>query len=242
MKRPRSVSAQRQNHDKQLSERLEKRLAGYALAAGATGVAALSLAPAAQADIIYTPANIPIPFINYNYTLTPIYLNADGIADLSFGASVYRSGRINAWSLNVSAGPGNGVMTGPLGGGYWIGAGGKFDARDLMADDFQMASYGGGQSHHAGPWFTRGTEKGFLGVEFPIDGQTHFGWVGFTAGYESGTVTGYAYESIAGQSIEAGETDASPEPGTLSLLALGSLGLGFWRRRKAASRPQQALK
>ena len=49
-----------------------------------------------------------------------------------------------------------------------------------------------------------------------------------------GVVTGYAYDTIANQPIAAGQT-STPEPGTLGLLALGSLGLGFWRRKTRAS-------
>jgi hypothetical protein len=50
-------------------------------------------------------------------------------------------------------------------------------------------------------------------------------------------LTGYAYDTVAGQSILAGQT-GTPEPGTLGLLALGSQGLGFWRRRKAVGSQQ----
>jgi len=53
-------------------------------------------------------------------------------------------------------------------------------------------------------------------------------------------LTGYAYDTVAGQSLTAGQGQA-PEPGTVGLLALGSLGLGFWRRRKAVSSGQQAV-
>jgi hypothetical protein len=46
----------------------------------------------------------------------------------------------------------------------------------------------------------------------------------------------YAYDTVANQSIFAGQTTAStPEPGTLGLLALGSLGFGFWRKRKTGT-------
>ena len=43
-------------------------------------------------------------------------------------------------------------------------------------------------------------------------------------------LTGYAYDTVADQAVTAGEGQ-TPKPGTLDLLALGSLGLGFWRRR-----------
>jgi hypothetical protein len=56
-----------------------------------------------------------------------------------------------------------------------------------------------------------------------------FGCIDFTA-----TLVNYAYNTVPDQPILFGQTSSpAPEPGTLGLLALGSLGLGFWRRRKA---------
>ena len=48
-------------------------------------------------------------------------------------------------------------------------------------------------------------------------------------------LTGYAHDTVARLSIDAGHTSATPEPGTLGLLTLGSLGLGFWRRKTVGS-------
>jgi len=45
------------------------------------------------------------------------------------------------------------------------------------------------------------------------------------------TLGGFAYDTVAEEPIVAGQ-GLTPEPGTLGLLALGSLGLGLWRRKK----------
>jgi hypothetical protein len=69
----------------------------------------------------------------------------------------------------------------------------------------------------------------------------------------SGTLTGYAYETIPGKGIVAGQTEGmddrnierpdaalttpvpdSLQPTTLGALAMGALGLSIWRREDSA--------
>ncbi|MEM1445580.1 MAG: PEP-CTERM sorting domain-containing protein [Planctomycetota bacterium] len=73
---------------------------------------------------------------------------------------------------------------------------------------------------------------GFLGLSFPISGATHFGWVRVDVDNAASafTIVDWAYESVAGEGINAGEV---PEPGSLALLAAGAAGL-IARRRKTA--------
>jgi hypothetical protein len=64
----------------------------------------------------------------------------------------------------------------------------------------------------------------------------HFGWVRMTlnSAGSPGTLVDYAWENVAGASIQAG---AVPEPSTVALLgmmAAGAIGLRAWRKRKAA--------
>jgi hypothetical protein len=83
----------------------------------------------------------------------------------------------------------------------------------------------------------------YLGLQFYMDGQAHYGWAEVSlSDYTEpggagvyGEITAYAYDTVANQGISAGQTSDTPEPGTLGLLALGSVGLGFWRKRKAVS-------
>ncbi len=102
-----------------------------------------------------------------------------------------------------------------------------------------------------GPWnedtYT-GTPSGFIGAKFQIDATTHFGWIAVEVdnAMESGTITGYAYESNPNTPIGAGhlpppshdviaEMSSSgviPEPTHLGLLALGAAGVAALRRRK----------
>ncbi len=72
----------------------------------------------------------------------------------------------------------------------------------------------------------------YLGVEFGINGGTHYGWIRmstwFLEGVNGGIIEEWAYNSVAGQPILAGQV---PEPGTVVLLAAGA-GLLCWQFRR----------
>jgi len=60
-----------------------------------------------------------------------------------------------------------------------------------------------------GPWVN--VQNRYLGVEVPIDGVTHYGWIRLSSTIgkyrvSAFTLTGYAYETVAGQPIKAGQT------------------------------------
>jgi hypothetical protein len=104
-------------------------------------------------------------------------------------------------------------------------------------------------SQRQGFWFNvRGR---YLGFRFMIKGRVHYGWARLTMTYSrcsfSGTLTGYAYETIPNKAIVAGQTQGpeeitqsepttipTPEPASLGLLSLGAPGLVAWRRRGTA--------
>lgn len=76
--------------------------------------------------------------------------------------------------------------------------------------------------------------RGYLGVEFSINGQTHYGWIRLDI--ETNLlwyIEGYAYESVPNRPILAGETkgnsDETVSNPTLGHLALGAPGLAAWR-------------
>ncbi|MGA2022459.1 MAG: hypothetical protein ABSH02_17840 [Candidatus Sulfotelmatobacter sp.] len=211
-----------------LSPHLAKRLLAYAAMAGA-GIAA-STSPA-TAEVVYTPTHNNI---DQDYYLD---LNNDGIGDFHIH-SYYLSGignfevhpmipinKIAAVDKGCPRGPG----AAPLPKGAVIGPGLTLDG-NATCMGFMLSWYS------TGPWL--GLKDRYLGFEFYIDGQKHYGWArlsmqDFFCYLCIGRILGYAYETVPGKPIVAGDegntTDASVEP-TLGALALGAPALDLWRR------------
>jgi hypothetical protein len=236
-----------------LPEDLSKRLATYALAAAAAGVGLMGAATPAEASIItYTPSPpfkvIPaanafsqrfssrgVPLLSFRDELLP-----NGFADLSVGLvkglndvqirSTFACG-IMPCAARLS--PGQPV------GKRWNGFS-LFEQPAMIAEHSQI-----GQRSPYIPWVSNGI--GYMGLKFTVGGKSYFGWAKMSVTTSSkGGLDATLYEvgvdTVAGQDINAGQTSAVPEPGTLSLLALGAAGLFALRKRKlsAISRQQSA--
>jgi hypothetical protein len=91
-----------------------------------------------------------------------------------------------------------------------------------------------GRTAWGGPWVNggKGVKDRFLGVKFKINGHSNFAWarisVTTTPPHDfKATLTGYAYESVPGKAIIAGQTKGADvitmpvDTGTLGHLALG---------------------
>jgi hypothetical protein len=80
--------------------------------------------------------------------------------------------------------------------------------------------------------------EAYLGFYFTEADGLHAGWADLTtAGSADGnsrslTLNSYAYNNVANQSILAGQTVATPEPTSISLIAMGAAGLAELRRRR----------
>jgi hypothetical protein len=212
----------------------------------------LALAQPSEAEIIYTRADIETPF--------SLDLNGDGTVDFKFTS-------LNVVSSNFlgvnAAYTGNGVVGGgssyaaALLPGAQIGPSANFVSYGRMARGFW---YGTNrrtfQWHCYGPW--KDVKKHYLGLKFMINGEIHYGWARLSEtchkGLNSAVLTGYAYETIPDQSLEAGQkkeekeelggeglngtgkpapvgSPVSPVPAvaTLGMLAKGAQALSFWR-------------
>jgi hypothetical protein len=240
--------------ERQLGESLSKRLAAYALAATATAGIGLTAGPApAEASIISHTASLTVSCTRVHTDdifscQSHATLNIVGAIDLTFrvaGNSVSTGGFERHLTLDV-VGKGAGIAVSSsrafsfrgaarFGNGHPIGPAEGFmppgSGTAAMARIFPIIP------NAVGNWLSG---RGYLGFEFSSHGE-HFGWVaGSVSNRGSGAtfrldVTGYAYDTVAGQNILAGQTTAVPEPGTLVLLALGALGLTGLRKRKLSA-------
>jgi hypothetical protein len=154
----------------------------------------------------------------------------------SADASIMYSGtqNVSAGIHMVPGGPENfylisnfGLFTEPTPLGEILGAAGE--VRRLASG----AVISNGAGSFGGNQYVANWGVGFAGVEFPINGQNHFGWIRLNEEASSGVAIDWAYESVVGASITAGDTGQSstPEPNTLGLLALGSVGILALRRK-----------
>lgn len=221
----------------------EHRLSMYALAASAAGVGMLALAEPADAKIIYHKAN---QSIGVKATL-PLDLNHDGIVDFNLkNTSSWVSFTGADWLSAIPARKKNAVWghtmwrayASALSAGSWVGPKGQF-----LPGPGLMASTGtaGGKPRPAwtgGGWCD--VTNRYLGLKFVIKGKTHFGWARLNVICNSsvtGTLTGYAYETVANKPILTGKEhgcDEADNPATVGASStLGRLARG------SASRPIQ---
>ena len=237
----------RSEPDTKLNEGFSRSWRAYAAAAGAAGVGVLLTGQSAQADIVVTTAH---SFVNPSTTIS-LDLNHDGIADFQLGQSL---GTFFSPTMVIKGlEPGDAVqgfvsfydfiphtVASRLSPGASIGSAAVFKKKAILGEARCCFA-----TYYYGPWAHGG--NGFLGLRFTIGGQVHYGWIELnvhdfyqTRDDYGELVVSYAYDTVANQGIFAGEgfrganllSDAAPEPGTLGLLALGSLGLGFWQRKR----------
>jgi|HubBroStandDraft_6_1064221.scaffolds.fasta_scaffold00235_14 hypothetical protein len=244
-----------------LARNLEKNLLAYVAVAGA---GLFSAVQSAEAEVVYTPSNVPITQGFAGGALTPLDLNNDGTPDFTFSNFSYQThGLGGLWLKLIPAQPANEVWGTQLAGqrrvtaaalpaGVQVGSKGNFASSpqglNLAIVDVSLTSFA------SGSWL--GVETAYLGLKFVISGEVHYGWarVKFVApgAFYSGSIYGYAFESVPNQPIVTGQTSGTAETGaavggfsptatntphkasaSLGLLAAGASGLGMTRELPA---------
>jgi hypothetical protein len=225
----------------------QQQLNSYAVAATAAGVSLLALAGTSEAKIVYTSTHHVISD-GRSYRLD---FAGNGRTDLTIQNKHYSSctteGNCNTWqSLAVNM-PGSNQVVYNVFGAVAMKPGMRIGPRYGFAGGHQNMVFG--NNSFGGSWIN--VKNRYLGVKFKIKGKYHYGWARLSVTVARpitirAVLTGYAYETVADKSINAGQTkgpaDAtieepnaslrvpSPKPATLGTLALGAPGLAIWRR------------
>jgi hypothetical protein len=183
------------------------------VAFGILPVALVGLTHACDAKIVYTPTNQVL----VNNGSLPIDANNDGHADFTIYQHFETIGCLDAYSA-IQPAAGNGVVSGysgpsgpwaaALGLGTFVGNSQPFTSSTAILRD-QYDSPGCPFPHGYGYY-----GSGYVGVAFLINGKMHFGWAQLTVVVDeqrffskiTTTLSGYAYQTVAGRSIPAGRT------------------------------------
>jgi hypothetical protein len=212
---------------------LDRRLLLYAVAAATLGCSASS-----QAEVVFTPSNSVLQGTGK----LGIDLDNDGTIDITIrvghcdSASGYQKvGCITAYGAPGIAGiaaakPGFDLAL-ALPKGARIGG----RKRVFRPEAFMATGFG-----YIGHWAR--VPNRFLGISFRINGETHFGWIGFRSVYGTNALTakfaGWAYETNPDTLILAGDTGtgsdditSSMEPTSLEILASGHTAVEQRRKR-----------
>jgi hypothetical protein len=249
-----------------LSSSVQNLLNSYALVASAAGVGALALAQPAEAEIVYTPANVQVQV----GTPYPLDLNHDRVVDFflfryggcEVGCTEYIAACHKPWlntgeNISICTSTAdtknkvNEIRITTAGGAAALRAGANIQKGDRFAGAhipgvrmgtviFPSNTQPDSTTQWRNPWMNdgKGVKNAYLGIKFEIDGEFHYGWARLTVTTEQKkfnptftvTLTGYAYETVAGQGIVAGATSGPdvvalpPErdAGTLGNLAAGA--------------------
>ena len=236
---------------KPTNHHLNRQIAVYALEAAAAGVGVLALTMPAAAEVVVTKTHLPIT------QSAPVLLdlNKDGVADLKFthnaGATSYFFDSLKVCGALCGM-PGNEVVGGKgdvflyasaLMRGAKIGPSANFTTfNDGVTVELSLGGFLSSHTtrHVLGRW-GNDPQNRYVGVKFLIGGKTHFGWVRLTIISDnllslSGTITGYAYETIpnkpilAGTAVKMTSQEEGPSGPSLGMLASGADGFALWRR------------
>ena len=232
-----------------INAKLDRNLVAYVAAASAVAAGIMAAADTAEASVVYTQANLAFS----NNQDCRLDLNGDGVADFVLRDKVidHSSGHDIVLSVLGQA-AGNSVMGIVSNNGRAFADARNQGAKISFAAGLPFGILGAFSSSCAGNHYVFGrwvnVQNKYLALKFVVDGEIHFGWarlsVHVNSEFLNAYLTGYAYETVPGKAIVAGQTSDVAEnagaledfalpsvpPPSLGLLALGADGVSIWRR------------
>lgn len=210
---------------KPLSPKLERKLASYALAAGAAG-GALIVASPAEARVVYTPLHMNA------LAASPVDVDGDGHPDFAVSIAYYCQAACIASLFASVLSPGSdvGIQVGKSGpqSADARKTGGRIGPEKNFAPRHAFMAIGRttqGSFFSSGSWAN--VKSRYLGLKFLVGDETHYGWarLNVRVSYDGfielhPTLTGYAYETIPDKAIVAGDEGTGAT--SLGHLALGA--------------------
>jgi hypothetical protein len=202
-----------------LSEKLKKRLKSYSLSAGAL----VSTAAGLDAQIIYTDI-IPDHTVTAGGSNYALDLNNDGTVDFNFQivnsgysyASTYGTYGYQVSGIGVVASnSNNGALTDSssypyaLSSGVAINNAGSFNSSGALFVNYSSFSIYGSSTSSTNSSFGNwsGATDKYLGLKVQVGSNSYYGWARLTVLSDTQfVIKDYAIESIAGNSINAGDT------------------------------------
>lgn len=209
-----------------LTAKLERKLLAYATVATAAGIGVVTVP--AEGKVVYTPAHVLVGSGGLNsYNLD---LNNDGVTDfvIDYSMTCDLACYHDLSAINKDGMRSDGVAEATRSHaalafrqGAHIGP--KKAFHPYPTPMVQVTTTSSGGSFLFGNWVN--VKKRYLGLKFHANGKVHFGWARFNVRVEganvTGTLTGYAYETIHDKPIIAGDEGAGASLGKLALGAAG---------------------
>ena len=232
-----------------VTNKLDRRLASYAVAAAAIG----AVAPSATAQVIYTKADLTLFSGRVSLDLDQDGTNDFRISNQEAYSYYFRGGVLffggnRKESASVLGQYGS---TGPVAfavpGGTPIGSDSpaKFVSLQTQSASMAHAFFSYNTGYKLGGHWANVTNR-YLGLRFTSGGGVHYGWARLSVSATLTLIpkvvaklTGFAYEATPNKSIIAGDrghgaalTPHVEESGaTLGMLSLGAGGLNSWREK-----------
>jgi|SRR5579863_3137488 len=223
-----------------LSKSIHQQLNGYALAAGAAGVAMLALAQPGEAKIVYTAAHQKLPlnkdfFLDLNHNSTNdfrlhITVTGESCAAHRATCSSWDAAGLVAYPQAKGNGvAGKSAFASALRAGARIGPKAGFNTSRGIMGGVELFE---GRLAYSGAWADSGkpVDDRYLGVKFIVDGKLHYGWARFNVriyrnpkSTVTAVLTGYAYETIPNKPIIAGRKKGTDEISRIERLTPASV-------------------